>query len=190
MSMLAARDQAIQRLKEQYPTIEDGVLLSKLVAYCSKDAHSCIEKGAKIAFVKIRLVESDENSSLRGDTLTKAMEEDVAQGLVPFFVTATLGTTGACSFDNLEEIGQAIQRYQGVWLHVDASYAGNGFICPELRSHLKGIEYADSFNTNPYKLLLVNYDCSLLWVRNCVRLTSALTVSFNTHQVPNPGLNL
>lgn len=65
------------------------------------------------------------------------MEEDELQGLVPFFVSTTLGTTGSCSFDALEEIGIALQRFPNVWLHVDAAYAGNAFICPELKPLLK-----------------------------------------------------
>lgn len=66
------------------------------------------------------------------------MEEDELQGLVPFFVSTTLGTTGSCAFDALEEIGAGIhQRFPGVWLHVDAAYAGNAFICPELKPLLK-----------------------------------------------------
>lgn len=65
------------------------------------------------------------------------MEEDELQGLVPFFVSTTLGTTGCCSFDALEEIGIALQRFPSVWLHVDAAYAGNAFICPELKPLLK-----------------------------------------------------
>lgn len=65
------------------------------------------------------------------------MEEDELQGLVPFFVSTTLGTTGSCSFDALDEIGKELQRYPSVWLHVDAAYAGNSFICPELKPLLK-----------------------------------------------------
>ena len=65
------------------------------------------------------------------------MEEDELQGLVPFFVSTTLGTTGACGFDALEEIGVALQKFPNVWLHVDAAYAGNSFICPELKYLLK-----------------------------------------------------
>lgn len=48
------------------------------------------------------------------------MEEDELQGLIPFFVSTTLGTTGSCAFDALEEIGIALQRFPNVWLHVDA----------------------------------------------------------------------
>lgn len=55
------------------------------------------------------------------------MEEDELQGLVPFYVSTTLGTTGCCSFDALEEIGVAIQRFPGVWLHVDAGNYLNKF---------------------------------------------------------------
>ncbi|XP_063698452.1 tyrosine decarboxylase [Culicoides brevitarsis] len=175
-TMLAARAQAIKYLKQQHPFVEEGHLLSKLMAYCSKEAHSCVEKAAMISFVKLRILEPDSKCSLRGEALTKAMEEDELQGLIPFFVSTTLGTTGSCSFDALEEIGIALQRYPNVWLHVDAAYAGNAFICPELKPLLKGIEYADSFNTNPNKWLLTNFDCSTLWVRDRIRLTSALVV--------------
>ncbi|CAG9761061.1 unnamed protein product [Ceutorhynchus assimilis] len=176
VSMLAARAQALKRLKQQHPFVEEGVLLSKLMAYCSKEAHSCVEKAAMICFVKLRILEPDEKSSLRGKTLMMAMEEDETMGLIPFFVSTTLGTTSCCSFDNLPEIGQVCQKFPCIWLHVDAAYAGNAFICPELKYLLDGIEYADSFNTNPNKWLLTNFDCSTYWVRDRLRLTSALVV--------------
>ncbi|KAB0795493.1 hypothetical protein PPYR_12332 [Photinus pyralis] len=176
VTMLAARAQALKRLKQQHPFVEEGVLLSKLMAYCSREAHSCVEKAAMICFVKLRILEPDEKSALRGQTLSEAMEEDEAAGLIPFFVSTTLGTTSCCSFDNLPEIGSVCKRFPCVWLHVDAAYAGNALICPELKYLLKGVEYADSFNTNPNKWLLVNFDCSTMWVRDRIRLTSALVV--------------
>ncbi|XP_030761588.1 aromatic-L-amino-acid decarboxylase [Sitophilus oryzae] len=176
VSMLAARAQALKRLKQQHPFVEEGLLLSKLMAYCSKEAHSCVEKAAMICFVKLRILEPDEKSSLRGKTLLMAMEEDETMGLIPFFVSTTLGTTSCCSFDNLPEIGVVCQKFPCVWLHVDGAYAGNAFICPELKYLLDGIEYADSFNTNPNKWLLTNFDCSTMWVRDRIRLTSALVV--------------
>ncbi|XP_026281910.1 aromatic-L-amino-acid decarboxylase-like [Frankliniella occidentalis] len=204
VSMLAARAHTIRRLRraERPPgspttTIEalldegDGLLddeqvgeetatdstyLPRLVAYCSKESHSCVEKAARIALVRLRILEPDEHSSLRGATLAKAMDDDIRRGLVPFFVSTTLGTTSCCSFDNLVEIGPVVRRHQDVWLHVDGAYAGNGFICPELREHMKGIQYADSFNTNPNKWLLTSFDCSCLWVRDRRRLTAGLIV--------------
>ncbi|XP_050505961.1 tyrosine decarboxylase-like isoform X2 [Diabrotica virgifera virgifera] len=175
--MLAARNQAIQYLKRDSPnSIHDSEFLPKLICYASKDAHSCVEKAAKILLVKIRTLDPDENGSLRGETVRAAMEEDIAKGLFPFLVTATLGTTGSASFDNLEEIGPVCKLQPCTWLHVDAAYAGSGFILPELKYLLKGVEYIDSFNTNPNKWLLTNFDCSCLWVRCKHKLTSAFVI--------------
>lgn len=175
VSLLAARAQKIKELKTVHPFVDEGVLLSKLIAYCSKEAHSCVEKAAMIAFVKLRILDPDENLSLRGATLAQAMEEDRAMGLIPFFVSATLGTTSCVSFDNLAELGP-IAHEAGAWLHVDAAYAGNAFICPEHKYLMKGIEYAMSFNTNPNKWLLTNFDCSTMWVRDRFKLTQAMVV--------------
>lgn len=72
--MLAARAQAIRTLKQQHPFVEEGHLLSKLMAYCSKEAHSCVEKAAMISFVKLRILEPDSKCSLRGETLTKVRD--------------------------------------------------------------------------------------------------------------------
>lgn len=63
-----------------------------------------------IGFVKLRILDTDDNFALRGAPLAKAMEEDRALGLVPFFVSATLGTTSCCSFDALNEIGPICHR--------------------------------------------------------------------------------
>ncbi|GJQ71432.1 Tdc1 [Trypoxylus dichotomus] len=176
VSMLAARNQAIKYLKKNNPHKDDIFFLPKLVAYCSREAHSCVEKAAMILLVKLRVLEPDENGSLRGETLKKAMKEDEALGLLPFFVSTTLGSTASCSFDNLPEIGPVCENQPSTWLHVDGAYAGNSFICPELKYLMAGLEYADSFNTNPNKWLLVNFDCSCLWVRDRMTLTGALVV--------------
>ena len=70
-TLLAARHHTIQKLKKQNPNKDDGLLLSKLIAYCSKESHSSLEKGAMIGFVKLRILEPDENFSLRGSTLKR-----------------------------------------------------------------------------------------------------------------------
>ena len=77
-------------------------------------------------------------------------------------MSTTLGTTGCCAFDRLDEIGPVCKE-MGVWLHVDASYAGSAFICPEFRPLMRGVEHAQSFNMNPNKWMLVNFDCSTMW---------------------------
>lgn len=88
---------------------------------------------------------------------------------------ATLGTTSSCTFDRLDEIGPVCND-NNVWLHVDAAYAGSAFICPEFRYLMKGIERADSFNFNPHKWLLVNFDCSTMWLKDPSWLVNAFNV--------------
>ena len=96
-------------------------------------------------------------------------------------VLGTLGTTSICSYDNLLEIGPICKYFnlvafayfffilidkgqnENLWLHIDAAYAGSAFICPEYRHFLDGVEYSDSFNFNPHKWLLINFDCSAMW---------------------------
>jgi aromatic-L-amino-acid decarboxylase len=128
-----------------------------------------------ISFVKLRILEPDDNFSLRGATLRKAMEEDKKNGLLPFFVSVTVGTTSCCSVDNVEEIGPICEEFDA-WLHVDAAYAGSAMICPEFRPLFKGVEKASSLNTNPNKWMLTNFDCSCYWVKDRFKLTQALTV--------------
>lgn len=175
VSMLAARGKAIANYKRKVSLEEDGTILNKLVAYASKLAHSCVEKAAMISLVKIRLLDVDKNYSLRGDVLEKAMQEDIAKGLIPFYTCGTFGTTGCCSFDNVPEIGVVCQKYD-TYLHVDAAYAGNALICEELRYLMRGIEFVDSFSSNPNKWMLINFDTSCLWVKDKYSLTKALTV--------------
>jgi histidine decarboxylase len=117
--------------------IEKSEINGRLVCYCSDQAHSSVEKAALVALTRIRILPSDDKLALRGNTLQEAIEQDKKQGLIPFFVCVTLGTTGACAFDNLEEIGPICQSEE-LWLHIDAAYAGSAFICPEFRKFLKG----------------------------------------------------
>uniref|UniRef100_A0A095AJN9 Aromatic-L-amino-acid decarboxylase n=1 Tax=Schistosoma haematobium TaxID=6185 RepID=A0A095AJN9_SCHHA len=144
VSMLAARHQAIERYKHLLKMISDLdpeiIVLSKLVAYASTLAHSAVEKASVLGFVKLRRLPVDENFSVRGETLQRAIKEDKSMGLIPFYMCATLGTTSCCSFDHLKSIGQ-VCRENDIWLHVDAAYAGNAFICPEFRHYLDGIEH-------------------------------------------------
>lgn len=90
-------------------------------------------------------------------------------------MVATLGTTSSCAFDNLDELGD-VCRDKDVWLHVDAAYAGSAFVCPEYRYLMKGVDKADSFNFNPHKWMLVNFDCSALWLKQPRWIVDAFNV--------------
>ncbi|KAE8750210.1 hypothetical protein FOCC_FOCC003018 [Frankliniella occidentalis] len=185
--LLAGRTEAIRRYKERCPDLEDAEINSRLVAYTSDQAHSSVEKAGLIGLVQMRYIESDDHLSLRGDRLREALRKDRANGLIPFFLCATLGTTGACAFDNLMELGP-ICKEERLWLHVDAAYAGSAFICPEFRGWLAGIQFADSIAFNPSKWLMVHFDCTAMWVKN----SNALHRTFNVEplylQHENSGL--
>lgn len=164
--MMSARARAIKILKGDEKDIHDSVFLPKLVCYSSSEAHSCVQKAAQLCLVDLRLVKPDESDCLRGEALQKMIEEDVANGLTPFFVVGTAGTTAQCAFDNLTEIGEVCKKYPTVWFHVDGAYGVASFLLPEMRKFKAGIEYADSIDTNPNKLLLTNFDATCMWLKD------------------------
>ncbi|XP_071345125.1 histidine decarboxylase [Trachinotus anak] len=176
IALLAARkDKILQLRAELDQDVDDSVLNSRLVAYASDQAHSSVEKAGLISLVKIRFLPTDEQLSLRGDTLKQAIQEDRRMGLVPFMLCATLGTTGVCAFDKLSELGPVCTE-EGLWLHVDAAYAGSAYFCPELRWSLEGIEFAHSFVFNPSKWMMVHFDCTAFWVKDKYKLQQTFSV--------------
>lgn len=155
-----------------------GVTDRKLIAYASTQTHSSLEKAVRIAGIgseQLRLIEVDETYAMRADGLAEAIEQDLARGLQPFFVCATVGTTSSTAVDPLSEIGEICQR-EGLWLHVDAALAGSAAVCPEFRGLHKGVEHADSYCFNPHKWLLTNFDCDCLYVADRRSLTGALAI--------------
>lgn len=163
--MLVAKEKTLRRLKKNDPSVDEDLIKAKLVAYTSDQCNSSVEKAGVLGSMKMKLLKSDADGRLRGDMLKKAFEEDRAQGLIPCYVVATLGTTGTCAFDPLYELGPVCNE-ANVWLHVDAAYAGSAFICPEYRDLMRGVEYADSFDVNIHKWMLVHFDCSAMWLKN------------------------
>ncbi|XP_066540804.1 histidine decarboxylase [Hoplias malabaricus] len=188
VALLAARKDKILQLKNRDPTetnsekftdlhsdTDESVINSRLIAYASDQAHSSVEKAGLITLVKIRFLETDEKFSLRGETLIRAIQEDRRRGLLPVMLCATLGSTGVCSFDRLDELGPICSR-EGLWLHVDAAYAGSALLCPELRYFLSGIEFANSFVFNPSKWMMVHFDCTAFWVKDKFKLQQTFSV--------------
>lgn len=175
---MAAREEKVREMKVKRPDLSDGEVRSKLVGYGSIHSNSAIEKSGLLSAVKMRLIDSDEFSVLRGENVQRAIEKDIEAGLIPFVCIATVGTTGTCAFDNLEEIGPVCKKYD-VWMHIDAAYAGAAFCLPEYEHIKRGAEYGDSINFNLHKWMLVNFDCGAMWIKNA----GALTQSFNVDRI-------
>jgi aromatic-L-amino-acid decarboxylase len=159
---------------------------SKLVVYAGDQAHSSIKKACMIVGISdehCRILKSNSKFELEAETLVNEIESDITKGLIPIFATATVGTTSSTAVDNLAEIGSAVDTlnqsdYIRIWLHVDAAFAGSACICPEYRQELlDGIEYSNSFNFNPHKWMLTNFDCSALWIKERKFLLDALSIT-------------
>ena len=123
------------------------------VVVCSEHAHSSVEKAARLLGLDVRKTAVDEAFRLRPD----ALDLGGAVALV-----ATVGTTSTTSVDPVASMADRC-REAGVWLHVDAAYAGAAMVCPELRWAFEGVERADSLVVNAHKWLLTPMDCSCLW---------------------------
>ncbi|NUT54827.1 MAG: aminotransferase class V-fold PLP-dependent enzyme [Thermoleophilia bacterium] len=136
------------------------------VVVCSEHAHSSVEKACRILGLEARPTPVDEAFRLRLDALD--LEGACA-------VVATIGTTSTSSIDPVPRLADACRR-EGVWLHVDAAYAGSAAVCPELRDAFAGWERADSLVVNPHKWLAVPMGCSALWTRRPDDLRAAFSL--------------
>ena len=149
----------------------------EMVAYASTERHSSVDKAARLAgYAHLRLIEVDDTYAMRPEALAAQVERDLAAGLRPTCVVATTGTTGSTAIDPLRPIGETCRKH-GLWLHIDASYAGTAAILPEKRWMLDGVELADSFVFNPHKWMLVNFDCSAYFVRDVPALLGTFSAS-------------
>ncbi len=156
-----------------------GGQIDRLTVYTSSEANSSVAKGARLAGFRpenIRLLPTDQNAALRMDALTEAVRRDRAAGLIPTCVVPTVGTTGSTAIDPVPAIAELCEA-EGMWLHVDAAFAGSAAILPELRWILDGTERADSLVFNPHKWLLVNFDCSAYFVRDRQALLRSFSAS-------------
>ncbi len=139
-----------------------------LTVYASEETHSSMEKGAKIAGFgreNIRYIATDADFAMDPAALESAVRTDIDRGLTPACVVATVGTTSSTAVDPVAAIGEICRRH-GIWLHVDAAFAGTAAVIPEMRNHLTGLEAADSFVFNPHKWMLTNFDCSAYFVKD------------------------
>ncbi len=173
VSLLTAREVATD-----FKSNEEGIN-EKLKVYASQETHSSIEKGMKIAGYgrkNLHQIPTDDNYALKPEALEKALKDDLKEGKQPACVVATIGTTSSTAIDPLPEIGEICRRY-GVWLHVDAAFAGTAAILEEKQDLLEGAEYLDSFVFNPHKWMFTNFDCSAYFVKEPELLIKTLAIN-------------
>ena len=141
--------------------------------------HSSIDKGViaiGLGHESLRKIPVDDEYRMRPDALRDAIAEDRAAGHLPIAVVATVGTTSTTSVDPVGDVADVCER-EGLWLHVDAAYAGVAAMLPSHSHILNGAERADSLVVNPHKWLFAPVDISVLYCRRMDVLRAAFALT-------------
>lgn len=154
----------------------EGAEVERSVVYLTEHTHHCIRKALRIAGLRTcvhRVVPVDDRFRMRVDALEQALRQDVKNGLKPFLIVASAGTTNTGTVDPLGPIADLASEYDA-WYHVDAAYGGFfrlcGESCPETVDLLEPMSHADSVVMDPHKTLFVPYGTGALIVRDRRRL--------------------
>ncbi|MDP6184270.1 MAG: pyridoxal-dependent decarboxylase [Gammaproteobacteria bacterium] len=171
-ALLTARERATRfDAKESGPN-------GRLIAYCSTETHSSMEKACAIAGIglkNLRKIVTDGDLAMDTAALAAQIETDREAGLDPFFVCATIGTTSSLAIDPIAAIADICKEH-GIWLHIDAAMAGTAAVCEEHRDLHRGVEHADSYCFNPHKWMFTNFDCDCFFVADRKELIETLTI--------------
>lgn len=147
--------------------------------YASAEVHSSVEKAVWIAGIGrdnlVRIPTVGAARAMDAAALDAAIRADRAAGLMPAGVVACVGGTSVGACDDVAAV-VAVARSHGLYVHVDAAWAGAAMICPEFRPFWTGAEQADSIVMNPHKWLGAQFDCSAHFVRNPDDLVRTLAI--------------
>ncbi len=172
-AVLTAREIALDRAGNMKGLAGGPVLR----AYCSAECHTSVDKAIRMAGIGqdnlVKVPSGGPLHGMRARALDEAIRADLAAGLKPFMVIACLGGTSIGAVDDIAAVGEVARRH-GLYLHVDAAWAGAAMIVPEYRHLMAGAEHADSFVFNPHKWLFTNFDCTAHFVRDPAALTETL----------------
>jgi glutamate/tyrosine decarboxylase-like PLP-dependent enzyme len=151
-ALVAAREKAKAKLGKQHWAI-----------ICSSEAHSSIKSVAKVMDCEVVIAQAGESGSLAKAAAEAAVSQAKAQGLTPFAIVGTAGTTNFGIVDDLQGISE-VAKANGLWFHVDGAYGLAGILAPELKHLYRGVENADSFIVDPHKWLFAPFDaCALVY---------------------------
>lgn len=175
-AIAAARENANLDIREKGMSGRDDLPLLRI--YCSEHVHSSIDKCAitlGLGMRSLRKIECNERFEMIPQKLAEAIEDDIDKGYLPVCVIPTIGTTSTSSVDPVDAVADICEKY-GLWLHVDAAYAGATAIIPEFREHFRGCERADSIVVNPHKWLFTPFDLSVLYCKNLAMMKQAFSL--------------
>lgn len=175
-AIAAARERANLNILEKGMSGRDDLPLLRV--YCSDHVHSSIDKSCitlGLGTRSLRKIACNERFEMIPEALAEAIEKDIDSGFMPICAIPTIGTTSTSSVDPVDAVADICEKY-GIWLHVDAAYAGSAAIVPEMHSFFAGWERADSIVTNPHKWLFTPFDLSILYCRDLNTLKQAFSL--------------
>ncbi|HCA57174.1 MAG TPA: amino acid decarboxylase [Blastocatellia bacterium] len=175
-AIAAARERAGLNIRELGMSGRPDLPL--LCVYASEHVHSSIDKACitlGLGTRSFRKIACNERFEMRADELRRAIEEDITAGHRPICVIPTIGTTSSTSVDPVGEIADIAEEF-GLWMHVDAAYAGPAAVLEEKRHFFAGWERADSIVLNPHKWLFTPFDLSAFYCRDMASLKAAFSL--------------
>ncbi len=147
--------------------------------YCSREVHTSIDRAIWVSGIGEanlrRIPVTGENRGMDAAALDAAIREDIAAGFRPAGIIACIGGTGVGAMDDLTAV-MPVAKAHGLYVHVDAAWAGAAMICPEFRHFWAGVEEADSVVFNPHKWLGAQFDCSAHFIRSPDDLVRTLAI--------------
>ncbi len=152
--------------------------IKKSVIYLSEQVHHCILKALRIIGLEdiiIHYLELDELSRINTQKLNACIQKDRNNGLDPFMIIASAGTTDTGAVDPLEAIGQ-ITKNNNLWFHIDAAYGGFFILSPSKKHLFNGIELADSLVVDPHKGLFLPYGIGAVLVKIKKQCSNPITI--------------
>lgn len=145
--------------------------LSKLVGYYGDVSHSHAQKAFVLNNIphqrELPYLYDQQERNFKFDIkkLILTIKKDIENDLIPFFIFGVLGSTPAGSNDDLDALADVCENY-GIYLMIDAAYAGSFFICKEFQKYQKGLERANSYCINPAKTLLTGMDAAIIAIED------------------------
>jgi glutamate/tyrosine decarboxylase-like PLP-dependent enzyme len=145
-----------------------GAKIEKSVVYLSPQLHHSCLKALRIIGLEdiiIRHLQLDSNSKIIPEDFSEKLQKDKENGLEPFLLIASGGTTDTGAVDPLKELGE-IANQNKLWYHIDAAYGGFFILTAQRKKLFEGIEMADSLAVDPHKGLFLPFGLGAVLVKD------------------------
>ncbi|GHA36773.1 pyridoxal phosphate-dependent class III aminotransferase [Photobacterium aphoticum] len=168
MGLLLARDKAAEMMSG-HNIQKQGLpeYAGKMRILCSKKSHFTVQKSASLMGLgehAVVTVDTNPNGTMKLASLIETVEALKAEGLLPFALVGTAGTTDHGAIDDLNGLAEIAEQHN-LWFHVDGAYGG-ALILSRHKTRLEGIEKADSVSVDFHKLFFQTISCGAVLIKD------------------------